>query len=374
LTWLRTPEADGCISAEALRRDVERRLGYDPFDDAATKTVAGIADRVDGRWRARLFARRGDHVLGERTLSADARSCDSLSASVGLALALIVDPRVALGPVGAATPGTGVAETTAGTEREGGAGSGATDRPSANGDGPGNERSSSAVTRQAPKAGAPARSAPPNIVAPVPEELPTGGAKPERETDAGLPKPRHRQTSGRTGAPRTDARPAALELTAGIEHGTVPGAAVPIVAGHVTVPFGRRGRIELGAVGLPERQRASIGFGRVGALARLCVDVPTPGWIDLGLCGRAELAVEQIYVQASDSLVPLDPGPSFFALVGADARVAVTLVGPLRAILRAGAAVPLPRPVFRLRGEEAAVFAGAWVAPRATVGLGVDFP
>ena len=91
----RTAGSEECAEATALARAVEQRLGRDVFDagPAPELHVRVRFERVGPRqFRAGLrLSDRDGHELGRREISATARHCSALDASLALVIALLVD-------------------------------------------------------------------------------------------------------------------------------------------------------------------------------------------------------------------------------------------------------------------------------------------
>jgi hypothetical protein len=89
-------DAPACVGIEQLRADIRARLGgRDPFDDAADRRVELRWSRRQRQFVARIDVIESDGQRGERVLVD--RSCAELVPAVALAIAIAIDPRVALG-------------------------------------------------------------------------------------------------------------------------------------------------------------------------------------------------------------------------------------------------------------------------------------
>lgn len=102
LQWVRLEGAGSCIDAAELEARVQRRLGTDPFDARATRSIEGVARRTGAVWRAQIAvrARPDDANPPLRELESAANDCESLSNAVVLAVALAVDPAAAFSDAG----------------------------------------------------------------------------------------------------------------------------------------------------------------------------------------------------------------------------------------------------------------------------------
>jgi hypothetical protein len=108
LEWVRLDGAGSCIDAAELEARVKRRLGTDPFDPRASRSIEGVARRTGNVWRAQIAVRAHPNDANPplRELESAADDCESLSNAVVLAVALAVDPAAAFGdaPVEASAP------------------------------------------------------------------------------------------------------------------------------------------------------------------------------------------------------------------------------------------------------------------------------
>jgi hypothetical protein len=109
LEWVRLEGAGSCIDAAELEARVQRRLGTDPFDPRASRSIEGVARRTATVWRAQIAVRAhpDDANPPLRELESGADDCESLSNAVVLAVALAVDPAAAFNDAGekaSATP------------------------------------------------------------------------------------------------------------------------------------------------------------------------------------------------------------------------------------------------------------------------------
>jgi hypothetical protein len=97
LHWVRAPGAGTCIDPAALEARVRQRLGSEPFDARATRSIEGVVRRSGEGWEAELAvrARPGELEPPLRSLKSQAKDCESLSEAVVLAVALAIDPAAA---------------------------------------------------------------------------------------------------------------------------------------------------------------------------------------------------------------------------------------------------------------------------------------
>lgn len=90
--------APACVALDEVRADVRARLGgREPFDEAAPRKVELRWSRRQRQFVAKIDVVEPDGQRGERVLVD--RSCAELVPAVALAIAIAIDPRVALGPL-----------------------------------------------------------------------------------------------------------------------------------------------------------------------------------------------------------------------------------------------------------------------------------
>jgi hypothetical protein len=93
LRWRRGTHATHCPAQAELERQVQSRLGRDPFAADAVRTIEASIDAAGGLWHVELSARDADGpVQGRRVFDVRAESCTQVVDAVGLAVALAIDP------------------------------------------------------------------------------------------------------------------------------------------------------------------------------------------------------------------------------------------------------------------------------------------
>lgn len=103
---LRWVSPKDCVQPAGLARAVEGRLGRSVFGPDAEFTVDGVLEPDEApRWRARLALvdARGT-VLGTREVTSDGKACADIDDALSLVVAVMIDPRAALGPLPEAQP------------------------------------------------------------------------------------------------------------------------------------------------------------------------------------------------------------------------------------------------------------------------------
>jgi len=101
LGWVRREGANTCINPRSLAVSVEQILGRSVFVSAAQAqaSIEGSIERQHGApgWKAVLVMTNGQgDIEGRRELSTKDATCTSLNETLSLALALMIDPDVAL--------------------------------------------------------------------------------------------------------------------------------------------------------------------------------------------------------------------------------------------------------------------------------------
>jgi hypothetical protein len=106
LEWVRLEGAGSCIDRAELEARVKHRLGTEPFDPRASRSVEGVVRRTGKVWRAQIAVRARANEANPplRELESAAADCTSLSNAVVLAVALAVDPAAAFSAAAAKAP------------------------------------------------------------------------------------------------------------------------------------------------------------------------------------------------------------------------------------------------------------------------------
>ncbi len=98
LHWVRLPGTEHCIAGDALARRVESKLRRNVFPAArdATILIEGHVRKTDSGYAAELHMRdQSGKALGSRELSSEDESCTELSDTLGVVLAVMIDPDAA---------------------------------------------------------------------------------------------------------------------------------------------------------------------------------------------------------------------------------------------------------------------------------------
>jgi hypothetical protein len=91
--YVRGAGAETCPDEAAVKASVAARLGYEPFDDEAQKTIAVALVRPKGTFEAKIEVRdAAGAVKGTRRLDSKATECTELAAAITFAIAIAIDP------------------------------------------------------------------------------------------------------------------------------------------------------------------------------------------------------------------------------------------------------------------------------------------
>lgn len=97
--WVRDEGAELCPDATVVRRAVSDRVGRDPFSERARTSIDAIVRRESQGFTARFFVRgAAGEPLGTREFTSAAPTCEPIVEALALALAIVIDPTVALRP------------------------------------------------------------------------------------------------------------------------------------------------------------------------------------------------------------------------------------------------------------------------------------
>jgi hypothetical protein len=93
------PGVTGCPDEAALKREVESRLGSNPWRPNTSRTVLVVVTRARGALQARIQLQKKDgSILGTRILRAGQGECRELGAAMALAISIAIDPKRASRP------------------------------------------------------------------------------------------------------------------------------------------------------------------------------------------------------------------------------------------------------------------------------------
>lgn len=105
LVYERQEGTEACPDEVTMRSGVAQRLGYDPFDPGATKTVRAVIRRRGGALTGTLdLVDAQGKALGHRELASKAGDCEELAATLTLGISIAIDPASALQPVEPPSP------------------------------------------------------------------------------------------------------------------------------------------------------------------------------------------------------------------------------------------------------------------------------
>jgi hypothetical protein len=106
LDWQRGPGAEACASEAEIGRRVAARLGRDPFQADAKRTIAARVERASDGWRGELsvLGPDGKPIASREPLRSNSADCSAVSDALVLSIALAIEPDLILGPAPAAEP------------------------------------------------------------------------------------------------------------------------------------------------------------------------------------------------------------------------------------------------------------------------------
>jgi hypothetical protein len=92
LFYGRSPDVDGCPNEEGLRREIARRVGYDPIVLMSPNSLAVTITRRGNRlWADVRLVDRNGVLVGMRTLTSGVGECAELSNAIALAAGIALD-------------------------------------------------------------------------------------------------------------------------------------------------------------------------------------------------------------------------------------------------------------------------------------------
>ncbi len=325
LSFVRSASATDCIAAQALEREIARRMGRDPFNGPPHQWIEGVIDADDGYYTVQLFERDSDgKTLGSRRFRELAGDCHHLDDAIVLAVALIIDPAAELLPA---------------------------DAPNA---------VSKATSDAAPAAQEPQRpvAPPPTIRAVEPE----------------TPRPSGAAALGRSKRISHSA-PALVTADAVAVHGVLPGLAPGVeLVSVLPIDAASLYGLRLSAFYLPEVQQSTggqFGYGLTALEAGACRAFANQG---LRWFGCAALGAGAVHVVVHRP-APLEPGDRLWVALRVEAGLDLHLAGPVWAEMRLFDLIAPRRWAFRVKtdGAEQTAFAQAFLMPGAAFGLGLHF-
>lgn len=320
VSWVRSPGAESCPTASAIRREVTRRIGKPIGSPGEGRVIEATVERGEGRWSARIITSGCGEEPAVRKLESDASSCEPIASAAVLVIALAIDPRVALAPP-------------APEASEGDTAASASPPPS------------------------------PPMAAPSPKPKP---APPE----PGLPK-------GPPPLPRAPEPGVETRITVRglVALGLLPSEA-PGVAWSSEWRFPPWIVASTGLLFLPERSAddPTFAFGMTAGWIGGCADLLRFSQISIGPCARVLAGTIHAVLRTHPTIVGTEPGQRFWAGGSAGARLTARIAGPLQAELGADLIAPITRHAFKLRDDPEPIFLQPPVASALYAGAGLAFP
>jgi hypothetical protein len=130
-----------------------------------------------------------------------------------------------------------------------------------------------------------------------------------------------------------------------------------------------------GLVWLPERRTAgsTYGFGLTAGWVGACAELLRLPSVVLGPCGRLLAGTIDAVLYSDPAVTPTAPGGRAWGGLGAGLRLAVRVVGPLRAEAGVDLLAPLTRHAFALENPARPIFQQPPVTGALFLGAGVSF-
>lgn len=99
LVYVKGAGAEACPEPMQLRTAVIARLGYDPFNVTASRTIIAIIERAGDKLRAKIqLVNDESSSQGVRELDTPHDQCGELIRAMALSISIAIDPDAALGP------------------------------------------------------------------------------------------------------------------------------------------------------------------------------------------------------------------------------------------------------------------------------------
>ncbi len=105
LLYQRKPGAETCPDERAVRDAVAGRLGYDPFREAAERTVRATVERLPRAFAGEVVLQGADgQPHGRRRITGNYTHCEQLISALALTISIAIDPLGAARPLPSAPP------------------------------------------------------------------------------------------------------------------------------------------------------------------------------------------------------------------------------------------------------------------------------
>lgn len=313
VSWVRLEGAESCPTAAQIRAEVARRLETELGGAGEGRSIEVVVQGRPGGWTAQVRTRGCGAPDAVREIASKALTCESIANAATLLIALAIDPAATLRPPRAA---------------------------------------------DAPPPPAIATSPPPPM---------------DRAPPPSLPSPPRDQ-------PTPIAPPASTHVeTAVTLRGLATAGLLPVIG------FGFAWSAEwsvtplltltTGLAWLPERRMAdpTYGFGLTTGWIGACAEILRVSWATLGPCGRLLAGAIDAVLYTNPAVTPTEPGGRAWGGLGAGLRLAVRVVGPLRAEAGIDLVAPLTRHAFSLKDPTRPIFQQPPVTGALFLGAGVAF-
>ncbi|MFT3770423.1 MAG: hypothetical protein QM820_33770 [Minicystis sp.] len=319
VSWVRLEGAESCPAAARIRADVARRVGTAVGGPGEGRSIDAVVQGGPGRWTAQIRTRGCGAEEAVREITSKAPTCEPIASAATLVIALAIDPSAALGP----------------------------------------PRAAEAPAPAAPRLPPFPPPAPPQLPPPWPPQAPVAAPPPAPVAAPPPPTARVEATVTLRGLATVGLLPViGLGLALSAEWSVTP---------LVTVTTD--------LAWLPERRMANptYGFGMTVGSMGACLEVLRFTTVSLGPCGRVLGGAIDAVLYTNPAITPVAPGQRAWAGLGVGARLAVRVVGPLRAEAGLDAIAPLTRYAFALEKPATPVFQQPPVTGALFLGAGVTF-
>ena len=329
VSWVRLEGAESCPTAARIRAEVARRLETTIGGPGEGRSIDVVVQGGPGSWTAKIRTRGCGAPEAVREIASKSLTCEAITNAATLVIALAIDPVAALrAPRGADAP-------------------------------PASARAADAPTPAAPAASS-ALTAP--AMAPAAAPWQPAPARPPLDRVPAISPP---------AAPHVETTVSVRGLaTAGL----LPAVGLGLAwsAEWTVTPLLT---LTTGLAWLPERRTAdpTYGFGMTAGWVGACAEVLRLRSVVLGPCGRLLAGTIDAVLYTNPAVTPTAPGGRAWGGLGAGLRLAVRVVGPLRAEAGVDLLAPLTRHAFALANPTRPIFQQPPVTGALSLGAGVSF-
>lgn len=334
VSWVRLEGAEICPTAARIRAEVARRLETAIGGPGEGRSIDVVVRGGPGSWTAEIRTRGCGAPEAVREIASKSLTCEAITNAATLVIALAIDPVAALrAPRSADTP-------------------------------PASSRAADAPAPAAPAS--PAASA-----ASASSSALTAPATAPWQPSPAQPRFDHVPAIRPPATPHVET---AVSVRALATAGLLPevGLGVAWSAEWTVTPLLT---LTTGIAWLPERRTAdpNYGFGLTAGWIGACAEVLRLPSVVLGPCGRLLAGAIDAVLYTNPAVTPTAPGGRAWGGLGAGMRLAVRVVGPLRAEAGVDLVAPLTRHAFALENPSRPIFQQPPVTGALFLGAGVSF-